>query len=952
MKKGLFSILATAALLVGCQNYDDQFDALNSQITALQTEVAGLAGVQSDVAALKGLISSLQGAVDGVNSSLSSQLEEALADIEAVEAAVADVASGEDLAAVQADLAAVDENVDTLLESDAFFNGDLTINSAATLTFAQQLGQKVKVINGTLTISGWDDMDSEAVNAITAQMLTVTEDVKVRMKSQSQAAITFPELGSVRDLWVAQAGSYSFPKLVSAGSIYLGENYSSKVTIVDFRALTTITNFYTSTIATNFATSSTETDTIDFDEAEEIHLTALGYYVPKTLTIVAEDNATVALDNFTSQDSEGVVRTVTLKVTGADSVVLPNYKNGSFTATDVETVELANFYGSVTISGVENLTVGALDTPITMSDSSTLTNLTITAVANGDPDVTTDKEGVEMSMKDQTNLETVVLKGLYTKIDFTGCSNLFDLTMTEVTANELILKDNGDLSDVAIDGAINKVTLDNADDLTEVSFGHTTALGKPNGQTTALTAGEMIVTGNNKLQSLVVTKADKINKLTITGNAKLEVIDFQALKSVGGSTDKATVAIGGTATADANKLNATKITDKLDGSSSTDLGSIESATKLESLKVYLGAAALAPKSVKVYFDSADLHVTEVDGGTDTEINNLKMATHASKLTVMDVTETVVNSAKYATDTFVGDIEVKQDHFVGDANKYVAGTAYANGSTIEINYPNIANKSWSLSSANTTDTTMDAMFTRINTEADADNFDITIESTSKKAHYFVGTFVAGGGQESVSATGSFLFDLGSVTGITGHITAGDDLHDLNGSIVAAANAAQASWSLSIVTTASLTSVTNVIKVVPELTTTVIDNSPKIKWALPTTLAVSFLSGTVSWSAAGTNSNYGSSFTLSWAAKAVNTGFTIIAKNQSTILDQSVSIASNDGIFTGTVSKLAAGSFYNDGNIDGKASTTVDSEIGGYVRAFADATAGSTNTGNSNNKSSWL
>ena len=29
MKKGLFSILASALLVVGCQNYDDQFDDIN-----------------------------------------------------------------------------------------------------------------------------------------------------------------------------------------------------------------------------------------------------------------------------------------------------------------------------------------------------------------------------------------------------------------------------------------------------------------------------------------------------------------------------------------------------------------------------------------------------------------------------------------------------------------------------------------------------------------------------------------------------------------------------------------------------------------------------------------------------------------------------------------------------------------------------------------------------------
>ena len=637
MKKGLLSILVASAVLVGCQNYDDQFDALNTQITSLKTQVEGLAGVQSDVAALKGLISSLQGAIDGVDSSLSSQLASALEDIQAVEDLVSDVATADDLSTVQSELAEVDANVDALLESDSFFNGNLTINSDATLTFVEQLGDKVKVINGTLTITGWEGMDAAAVNVITAKMITITGDVKVRMPSQTYDAITFPELSSVADIKIAQAGSYTFPKLVSAGQIDLGNNYSSKLTIIDFRALSTVTTINTGSLSTGYVVSSSASNTIDFDEAEEIHLTAIGYYTPKTLTIVAEEGGVVDLSAFTSQDSEGVVRSVTLNITGATSVDLPNYKNGSFTATDVETVILNNFYGSVTISGVENLTVGQLDSAMTINDTATLTEITVTGVKN--PDDSTDKSGPALNLSNQTNLETATVNGLFTTVNFTGCSNLTDLTMG-ATANSLTLVNNGDLSEVDLAGAsINAITVDNADDLNELELAHTTALGKPNGQSTALTAGSLTITGNAKLSSLSVTKANSINSLTITGNVKLETLSFDALKVIGGTS--ANVTIGGTTNATKNKLNASKITDKLDGTSSNDLGSIETTSGLDTLKAYLTAAAAAPgtSGVKVYLDSADLHVVEVDGGSDTEQNNLEITTAAdvSELTVTNVT---------------------------------------------------------------------------------------------------------------------------------------------------------------------------------------------------------------------------------------------------------------------------------------------------------------------------
>ena len=63
MKKGLLSILAGALLVVGCQNYDDQFDQLENQISALSQTVAGLSQVQSDLAALAGTVNSLQSAL-------------------------------------------------------------------------------------------------------------------------------------------------------------------------------------------------------------------------------------------------------------------------------------------------------------------------------------------------------------------------------------------------------------------------------------------------------------------------------------------------------------------------------------------------------------------------------------------------------------------------------------------------------------------------------------------------------------------------------------------------------------------------------------------------------------------------------------------------------------------------------------------------------------------------
>jgi hypothetical protein len=55
MKKGLLTVLLASLVLVGCQNYDDQFDDLNAQISALKSQVDGLSSLSGQVSSLSGI---------------------------------------------------------------------------------------------------------------------------------------------------------------------------------------------------------------------------------------------------------------------------------------------------------------------------------------------------------------------------------------------------------------------------------------------------------------------------------------------------------------------------------------------------------------------------------------------------------------------------------------------------------------------------------------------------------------------------------------------------------------------------------------------------------------------------------------------------------------------------------------------------------------------------------
>ena len=945
MKKGLLSILAASAVLVGCQNYDDQFDALNTQITQLKSTVDGLAGVQSDVAALKGLINSLQGAVDSVNSDLSAQLTEALADIEAVEAAVADVASGEDLAAVQEDLDAVGTDVDALLESDSFFNGPLTINSDATLTFAETLGQKVKVINGTFTVTGWEGMDSAAVNAITAQMLTITGDVKVRMPSQSYAAITFPELTSAANVIMAQAGSYSLPKLVSAINITFGNNYSSKVTMVDLRALTTVTTLNTGTVAADYTISANQANTLEFDEAEEMHLTSIGYYTPKTLTLVLEEGGTLDLTAFKSQDSEDKVRSVTLDVTGASSVVLPNYKNGSFTATDVESVDLAEFYGNVDITGVENLTLGKSAQNITIGDTATLAAATINGITA--PEDATDKAGPVLDLSGQTNVETVNLTGLFTSVDLTGASNLTDLTMT-ATANSLLLKDNGDLTTVDLEGAkIADVTLDNADDLSEVTLAHTVATGKPNGQAAAITAGTLVIKGNAKLTSVAVTEANLVKTLTIQNNAKLESIDFPKLKAVGAATDKANVLIGGIGTDEQNKLNASKITDKLDPAT-TDIGSIESETKIETLKTYLAAAAKVPgtSGVSVYLDSSDLFVIENDGAADTERNNLEITTVADQaaLTVVNVTADVTTGNRVRqTQTWVVPLVTTAGAtaHLDAAKNYLA---YDSSDVIDIDYDIIEDAQYKVgdtyNGASVDDFT--GLTAYFNDAGDVDDYDVTIARDAGHTAYYRVNYVDDIGEATAVGTtnnGNLLVQYGTSTGLAA-ISDDDEADDIATAIALVING---------LTSYSATADANgFIEVKPLIPGVGVDLSPSPEAPLHSALSI-FANATLTTAVFSTasTSNEATDYTLSVGSKIARNGVRITIENTLTGSSRTADPSASADKFDTPVALVAGTNIRAHEGFEAGEVNTLQ-----YVAGFADIDDEDTTEGADVNKTGWL
>jgi hypothetical protein len=279
--KNLFQIgLLSAFLLVGScsDDYDGRFDKLEQQIqdllaqtqggaalaasiTALQTQLATLSaavgtnntGLTASLTALNGRLTTLQTELNVIATNQTSASAAAILSKAAFEAFVAGINA--DVVDLQLDLTA-------LLASNNVYDNDLTIASAADLEFAKTLGDKVKIINGDVTIT-FADAD---VNTVTAKILNITGSLTVTTKN------TWTGLVGIGDeLSVNHAGDINeFTILKAVGRVGVAgtetfifgaiNDGTTPTKNISFPALTTITGL----INTTSIITSAKLETVSF----------------------------------------------------------------------------------------------------------------------------------------------------------------------------------------------------------------------------------------------------------------------------------------------------------------------------------------------------------------------------------------------------------------------------------------------------------------------------------------------------------------------------------------------------------------------------------------------------------------------------------------------------------------------------------------------------------------
>jgi hypothetical protein len=401
MKKGLLGLVVAALTVVGCQNYDDQFDDLNKKIAALSTEVTSLSSVQTAVTALGTKLDNLAG-----SALTDSDLAGILDEVAAVKAAVDAI----DNSAVEAEVADLNAEVDEILEklgellsANAVIPGDLVIANLGDLAAAQELigteaDDPLVTIQGNVHINitaanGLQDSIA-AVNAIANKLKIVqttvtvtTDDSAVTLNElmyvngdysvSGDGTVAAPKLRTVNGAaTLATTGALSYPLLSSAASVALSETAgTTTITSVDLSglasgAITTAAGAITLPNATSVKVGGVLPASVTLAKAVEFVSSYSGAAQTATHITVGGAAATFSLGatKFTGQVT--ITTTGAIDLSGVTQAVALNV-----VATDIDLSGMTKFTGATTLSAT-TVNIGAM-----VSSTDTVTLVGPTAVS-------------------------------------------------------------------------------------------------------------------------------------------------------------------------------------------------------------------------------------------------------------------------------------------------------------------------------------------------------------------------------------------------------------------------------------------------------------------------------------------------------------------------------------------------------------------------------------------
>jgi hypothetical protein len=705
MKK-LFTYLLISSMVVlsSCTNYDDQFDDLNSQLSTLKSQIDGFTSLSSGLTALQGTVSSLQAAVAALPktttpatdiSGLESDLAAIVAKLNTLETALAGASTAAEVAALQSALTAAQEDISAILASNNVYSGALNITNAAELTFATELGNKVAIINGnvTITVSTANGLSAAAVSAVTSKIasvvgtVTVTTNVSLDLSNLTAVSGAYSVSGKdVDDSALSNAGNvtldydgaYNFPALATAGAINMttyatttGTGAKVGTLAIDFSGLTSATNINTDSQATGtisathaltIKTGKVDVKNVTAAKATDIHVGAA------TLTELTVSAAAATSVMVTATEVSGATN-VTPKSTA--TVSFPTLtKAGAFTVTaaSLEAPVFKTASATITVNTAKSVSFTALTSAtgaIVAPDATTFSAPLLAATNSVTLALATT---VELGTITTANLVTVgkveslKLNALVSAFDASTYVALETLNVTgkvgatnpvTVGASAAALASAsfaGELDSVSITGSGNtsdelvSVTTSGAIDFFSITTnGAITSLGLGHTHIAGGSGTTLSVTALTALTSLT-TSTDFLSVLTVTGNT--ELTSFDGSSYVNTLTGSVTPSI----TISGNKLSGSYVNGAVATGTTAEVAAIIKSDDLLTLKAYITALYAASTGLSPTLNGVVSLFIDIDNAgkiapsTSDSPLSLHMAATSQQATTAIDNNTGINSA--------------------------------------------------------------------------------------------------------------------------------------------------------------------------------------------------------------------------------------------------------------------------------------------------------------------
>lgn len=466
MKKGLLSLLAVALTVVGCQNYDDQFDELSDQITALSGTVQGLSSVADQITALTATVNGLATAASV--SGLQGDITTIKAAVDALTSDLADVATAADLGVISSTLANVQADVKELLAANAVINQNITINNVATLEYVESListgaDDPNVIVNGVVTVTYDETAFTDAtylprITAVTDKFATVLKHVDIsNTYSPTGSSLSFANLAFVdAKLTVDGAtnladGDPTNDKLRTVSGDLIISNITGDI---DLSLLTSASDIVVPGGAGVTALKMGSVTAASLSTAGE----AQGHLNLVSATIVDAGLSKVAsiVADYATDIDFSAAATVTVQAARAATIdIVGTSLTGdlSITAsatTNVFATKIKTVNGTITTSNLAQLHLTALSSTNTMTSGAVVMDLSSLATQNGTSGAITLSKITNFNAPklDTSGVVSIVAATDITIKDYSAGTNIYALAAKNMTISAL-----ADVNDVVFDKA-------------------------------------------------------------------------------------------------------------------------------------------------------------------------------------------------------------------------------------------------------------------------------------------------------------------------------------------------------------------------------------------------------------------------------------------------------------------------------------------------------------------